>query len=168
MKGFQCATCGEWHDQLPLTFAADAPWSYFGVPEAERDERTILTSDQCVIDGEKFFIRGQLELPIHGSPEPFTWGVWVEVSNADFDRMGEVWETPGRESEPPYNVRLDTLLRIYPDTVGLSAKLITRPVGLRPLVQVASDSHPLAQEQNSGIPMERVRAIAAAVMHGST
>lgn len=168
MPGFQCSSCGEWHDKLPLTFAADAPYSYFAVPSGERDDRTVLTSDQCIIDEERFFIRGQLEIPILGQQQVFTWGVWTEVAEDDFERMGEVWDTVGRESEPAYLVRLDTALPIYPTTVGLPAELITRPVGYRPEVRLSATDHPLVHEQRQGVPLERVRAIAAAVMHGSS
>jgi hypothetical protein len=168
MPGFRCGTCGEWHDELPLTFAADAPYSYFAVPSPERDERTVLTSDQCIIDEEQFFIRGQLEIPFHGQATPFIWGVWVEVSSADFERMGELWETVGRENEPPYNVRVDTALPLYGPTTGLNAELITRPVGMRPSVRLTPTDHPLFKEQRDGVPLERVRAVAAAVMHGSS
>ena len=168
MPGFQCGTCGEWHGELPLTFAADAPYSYFAIPTGERDDRTVLTSDQCIIDAEHFFIRGQLEIPILGHAQVFAWGVWVEVAETDFERMGEVWETVGRESEPPYQARIDTALPIYPTTVGLAAQLVTRPVGHRPAVQLIPTGHPLCAEQLDGVPFERIRSIASAVMHGSS
>ena len=74
MQGYYCATCGEYHADLPLTLAAEAPYAYYQVPEVERDARTYLSSEQCTIDQERFFIRGQLELPIQATDQVFTWG----------------------------------------------------------------------------------------------
>jgi hypothetical protein len=53
-SSFKCHTCGQVHDELPLSFGADAPVHYYGVPEDERQERTLLSSDQCVIDDEHY------------------------------------------------------------------------------------------------------------------
>jgi hypothetical protein len=49
-------------------FEADAPLSYYAIPEAERALRCELGSDDCVIDRAFFFVRGCLEIPVarHG------------------------------------------------------------------------------------------------------
>ena len=72
MKGYICSICRQYHDEVPLSFGADAPYWYDVVAPEERAERTELSSDQCVIDEEHFFIRGCLEIPIIGSNETFT------------------------------------------------------------------------------------------------
>ena len=41
------------------------------IPEAEREARCLLSSDQCVIDGEHFYIVGNLEIPVVGVEEIF-------------------------------------------------------------------------------------------------
>ena len=38
--------------------------------------RCELSSDVCVVDGKYFFVRGCIEIPVHGADEPFVWGVW--------------------------------------------------------------------------------------------
>ena len=170
IKGYHCAVCGEYHDELPLAFGAAAPFAYAALSEEERARRAALSSDQYVIDDEWFFVRGQLELPMIGTDEVFTWGVWVSLSEASFERMGELWEQEGREQELPYLGRLNTRLpeHIYPDTLNLKARVHTRPVGLRPFVELEPTEHPLAVEQRGGVTWDRVRAIAAAVLHGSS
>jgi len=52
-----CAICKVEHSSLPLCFGAEAPWRALA-SEAEFDERVELTKDQCVVDGQHFFIRG--------------------------------------------------------------------------------------------------------------
>ncbi|MGO9249589.1 MAG: DUF2199 domain-containing protein, partial [Solirubrobacteraceae bacterium] len=78
-----CRTCGVEHTDVPLCFGIEAPWRAL-VPESEFDQRVDLTSDQCVVDGQHFFIRGHIEIPIHDYPEPFAFSVWSSLSERSF------------------------------------------------------------------------------------
>jgi len=91
---------GEWHDELPFAYGSDAPDYCRQIPENERDRRALLSSDQCVVDGEFFFVRANIEPPVIDADDNFQWGVWVSSSEDSFDRMNELWEAPGREDEP--------------------------------------------------------------------
>ena len=102
MPGYRCRRCGEHHDGPPLHYGFHAPALWYGIPEGERSQRCLLSGDQCIIDDESFFVLGNLELPVIGSDERFSWDVWVSLSDRNFARACEVWERPGRESEPPY------------------------------------------------------------------
>jgi hypothetical protein len=62
---FKCASCDETHVGMP-TFGADKPASYCAVPEDERQSRCYVDTDVCVIDDEAFFVRGCIEIPVHG------------------------------------------------------------------------------------------------------
>jgi hypothetical protein len=117
--GYRCVTCKQYHEEVPLSFGADAPYWYDVVAPEERNQRTELSSDQCVIDEEHFFIRGCLEIPIVASNEKFVWGVWSSLSKDNFLRATEIWNVPGRESEPPYFGWLSTMVPLYPDTLNL-------------------------------------------------
>ena len=86
MLRFQCKSCGQWREGMP-NFSANAPLFYYGIPEDEREARCQLGTDTCIVDGEHFFVRGCLEIPVHGGPEPFVWGVWVSLSEVNFDRF---------------------------------------------------------------------------------
>ena len=57
------------------------------------------------------------------------------------------------------------LSRLYPATLHLKTHVHTRAVGQRPLIELEATEHPLAVEQRNGITMERVREIAAALLH---
>ena len=165
-RGYHCRSCGRYHDELPLVYGPDAPVYWDAVPEAERARRFEMTSDQAVLDGEHFFIRGRLEIPIIGHDEPFAWLVWTTLSRANFERATDLWHTPGREQEPPYFGWLSTALPYEPDTVNLKTMVHTRPVGIRPYIEVEATDHPLAAEQRTGITWERVQEIAELVLHG--
>jgi len=163
--GFQCTCCGEWHDDLPLAYHALAP--AFWTPEMELDPQSKLGEEQCIIGGEHFFVRGLLRLAVLDALEEFDWGVWVSLSEASFYRMNALWEEEGREDEPPMFGWLASELPIYePTTLSLKTAIHTQPVGLRPLVELARSSHPLAVEQREGITLERVQEFAERLMHG--
>ena len=110
MEGFLCSCCGQYHDDLPQVLGAPAPAAWEAIPASERDERAVLSSDQCVIDNAHFFLLGRLELPILNGPDPFTWLTWVSVSESSFSRASDLWSSEGRESEPPYSARVQSAL----------------------------------------------------------
>lgn len=167
MNGYKCSTCEEFHEGLPFSYGSPAPALWFEIPEDERDDRVLLSSDQCVIDEEHFFILGQLEIPVlDAENDLFSWNVWVSLSEKKFVRMSELWETDGRESEPPYFGWLSTALPCYPEpTLNLKTNVHTRPVGQRPFIELEPGDHPLAIEQARGITMRRVQEIAERVLH---
>ena len=165
MEGYYCATCGEYHPGLPLNYSAEAPYQWFEIPPEEREVRAELTADQCIIDGRHFFMRGELEIPIIDYPKPFVWGVWVSLSEENFWRATDLWEQEGRENEPPCFGWLCTALPGYPDTLGLKTMVHSRPVGIRPFVELEPTDHPLAVEQGDGITMARIREMAETVLH---
>ncbi|HVZ38063.1 MAG TPA: DUF2199 domain-containing protein [Candidatus Kapabacteria bacterium] len=72
-------------------FAASAPLSYYSVPHPERSSRCVLGTDECVIDSEMFFVLGCLEVPVHGEEESFSWGVWVSLSEASFEKWRQAY-----------------------------------------------------------------------------
>lgn len=148
-----------------MTYGAEAPIYWYGIPQEERDSRAQLSSDQCIIDDQHFFLRGRIKIPVIDGAEPFFWGVWVSLSGKNFARVSELWDTPGREAEPPYFGWLSTELSPYPDTVNLKTFVHTQPVGERPLIELEATDHPLAIEQRQGITMERVRQIAELILH---
>nr|WSX52961.1 DUF2199 domain-containing protein [Streptomyces sp. NBC_00974] len=162
--GFTCSCCGDHHAELPMSYSTRAPddWD----PSFENDPDSMLSSDQCVIKGQHFFIGGLVEIPVIGSQDVFSWGVWVSLSKDNFARAVEVWNTQGREAERPYFGWLSTELALYSEgTSNLKTNAHTRPLGRRPSIELEPTDHPLAVEQRTGITLDRVREIAMAVLH---
>ncbi len=157
-----CHCCGKQFNTLPLDFACRAPDRWLALPENERERRGKLDSDLCKID-EDSFVRGCLEVPIIGREEVFIWGVWVSVSRQSFERILELWDAPVIADEPPKFGWLCNNLPHYPATLGLKTRLHLRNGGVRPAIELEPTDHPLAVEQRSGIPLQRVEEIAAAL-----
>jgi hypothetical protein len=157
-----CSCCGRQYDELPLAFAAPAPLHYYAVPEAEREARVLLSDDMCSIDDQAFYVRGCLDIPVIGHDEPFSWGVWVSVSEESMALIFETWEAPDRARHAPRFGWLSATLRTYPEILNLKTMLHLRPPPIRPFIELEPIDHPLAIDQQQGITIERVIEIAEA------
>ncbi|MEV1023146.1 DUF2199 domain-containing protein [Streptomyces sp. NPDC050264] len=146
-----------------MSYSTPAPYvwekSFADAPDC------LLSSDQCVIKAQHYFVAGLIEIPVIGSDEVFSWTVWVSLSQDNFARAADLWNSPEREAEEPYSGWLSTELSLYtPSTINLKTYAHTRPVGQRPFIEWEPTEHPLAVEQRTGIVPERVRDIAEAVL----
>jgi hypothetical protein len=138
------------------------------LPASDRARRGTLSSDQCLIDDDYFFIRGLVEIPVVDGNGPFAWGVWVSLSKDNFERAGTLWHAPQRIEEPAYFGWLCNSLPGYPDTLKLKTLVHSRAVAERPYVELEPTAHPLAVEQRHGITMARVKEIAESVHHSNS
>jgi hypothetical protein len=149
------------------SFGWDYPIQYLEIPKPERARRCSLGSDKCVIDAKWFFVRGCLEIPVHGQEEPFSWGVWASLSESSFEQWARTYEWSKRSHVGPFFGWLCSHIRLYPDTINLKARVHLRDNNLRPYVEFEPTDHPLAVEQREGIPTERVAEIYAFVTHST-
>ena len=163
MTGFNCTYCGEYHDYLPLSYGVPAPiyWS----EEMAKDKKSELEQDICVINEEHFFIKGNVEIPVHDTGEIFAYTVWVSLSHENFERVVKYWNDPKRVDEEPYFGWFSCQLPGYPDTLNLKTLVHTRELGIVPFIELEQTDHPLAIEQREGITMERVKEIAELNLH---
>jgi hypothetical protein len=148
------------------SLGAHAPLSYYDIPESEREQRCDLGSDDCVIDGKHFFVRGCLEIPVVGESEFFTWGVWVSLSETSFTEWVKHFDNPMRSKVGPFFGWLNAWLKPYPETMNLKTHVHLRDNGIRPLIELESTDHPLSIEQREGISVARVAELYALVAHG--
>src|SRR5687768_11472535 len=84
--GFQCGSCGEWHDGLP-DVVFEEPLYVAELPEAERARRVRSEGDYRVLESNgatHFFVRSVLEIPVTDYPPGFGFGVWVSLSEKSF------------------------------------------------------------------------------------
>lgn len=158
-----CACCGQRFDTLPLDYGFKGPDHWFDLSLEERQSRTRKTDDICVIDGQDFFLRGVLDVPVIDLDDSFNWGVWVSLSRKSFDRAMELWDETVPDDEPPLFGWLCNRISVYPDMPPLEADVYLRNNGLRPRVELWPTDHPLAVEQRQGITRQRVEEIASIV-----
>lgn len=153
---FHCSVCGEVHDELP-DIGSDRPDPWWNVAEEERDRRIELTSDTCVIDGEHFFIRGVIQIPVHGRSESFGFGVWVSQKRENFEAYVDA---PESSEIGPFFGWLCTGISYYPeDTRLLKTYAHFRGGGLRPVIELEPTDHPLSIDQREGITLDKALEI---------
>jgi hypothetical protein len=153
-----CACCGqEIGNHLPaLTFEAPVQWQddYAGKPGA------LLDTDFCVINNEAFFIRTVLRIPILDSKESLEWGVWVSLSEENFERYKQVYGTDEELDEEPYFGWFCNEIHIYPKCLGIKTLVHLQGGGQRPVIELDHENpHPLCQEQHNGITLKRAHEI---------
>jgi hypothetical protein len=167
--GYQCEICGLFHAGQYISVACDEPDSYAQLKDNEKKSRAHLGTDDCVIDGGEYYLRGVIELPIIGLDEVFLWGAWTRVWERDYEEFAAHFEATGREKIiGPYKGRLGNRLPGYDlDSRNLKCTIQVQPVGRRPLVVIEEPEHPLAIEQRSGISLTRARQISAIARHNA-
>ncbi len=166
---YRCAECGAIHRGAP-SFAVAEPQLCAAIPEDEREARVRLSSDLCVVDDETFFIRGVLELPIHGAAEPFTLGNWVSQSRESFERYVQTFDQDqsGDRSFGWLVVAMPGYTEREPDGKWptLACDVHWRGVGDRPLIVPHECDHPLYHDCVDGIAWDRAVSLARLLMHG--
>jgi hypothetical protein len=167
---FQCASCGEVHTGL-FDLACHRPDQWqdddeYGPNSFALSSSHFLSEDFCVLHGEHFFVRCLLELPIVGRPgERFAFGVWSTLSEANFRTYIEAFDVGMDDDAGPWFGWLSNRLVGYPDTLNQKCDVFPRAGRLRPVVRLQDEQHPLAQEAEKGITLERLLEIYRAYGH---
>lgn len=166
LKGttYQCTCCGKEYDELPLCFGSEFPHYYFTVPPEEREKRIEKTESLCVIDGEHFFHRGRLTIPINDHEEDLIFNVWTTISRDNFIKRNELWNSANRMKEEPYFGWLQTSVPTYGNTLNIKTIAIENEVGLIPAIVVIEEGHALKTDQENGISFEKALAIAGSIL----
>ena len=166
---WKCGTCEEWHTGpcLDFSYASPAYWTRENDKANQMGSfewlgempHTFLDEDICVIDGEYYFVRGVIHLPIIGTTETFRWGVWGSLSRDNFQKLTAMNDNPKRVELEPMFSWLSSSIEDYPDTLNLKMKAYIQPPYTRPIFELECTDHPLSQEHYHGITPERVKEI---------
>lgn len=161
---FRCAQCGKVHEGSPsIGFRAPDP---FLEQTEEVQVAGSLSEDICWYEddeGMHYFVRGCIEVPIHGVSEPFLWGVWVSLSKQSFDRYVETYNSP--DTSDCYFGWLCNYLPYYEKTYALKTNVRPRSGKTRPLIELEATDHPLAVDLHNGLSVSRAQEIAQQVTH---
>jgi len=141
----------------------EAPWRAF-VPDEEFERRVELTKSLCVVDGEHFFIRGHIDIPIIDHSESLIFSVWSSLSEKSFRHVNERWNAMDRLNDSLYFGWLCSPISVYANALELPLSVQTREVGLVPLFRIRDCNHPLAIDQEGGISKKRWHEIAMKLM----
>jgi hypothetical protein len=159
--GIVCRSCGELHKGL-FDIACDNP-EQWPEPLEIRPNSDVLnsehlvTEDFCILDGEHYFVRCVLELPIVGLPdETFGYGVWSTLSKPNFEKFAGFFDVGCPPGIGPWFGWFSNRLKGYPDTLNLKCDVLPQPNRQRPLIILDEVDHPLVAEQWDGISIDRL------------
>jgi hypothetical protein len=142
------------------------PWTSHRTParNAEVTRGTdILTEDFCISE-RSFFVRTVLPIPLIGSDETFAYGVWSTLSEKNFWKYVETFDSGQQDDLGPWFGWFAHRLKGYPDTANLRCQVHPRSGGQRPRLELEPTDHPLSLESRAGISFERLLDIYA--LHG--
>lgn len=170
-RKWKCPCCGVKHaglfdlacsrpDHWPRGEDARPNWEVLYAKKRFADN--ILTEDFCILDGEHFFVRCLLKLPIVGKPDDcFGYGIWSTLSRANFESYVDTFDDRKQDRLGPWFGWFSNQLKGYPDTLHLKCQVWPQAGRERPLVELEATQHPLAVEQREGINFDRVLEIYA-------
>jgi hypothetical protein len=125
-----------------------------------------LTEDLCILEGEHYFVRCILQLPLVGAPgEHFAFGIWSSLSGKNFEIYTATFDTGEQADLGPWFGWFSNRLRGYPETLRLKCLVHPQAGRQRPRIELQDCDHPLARESREGITYERLLEIYAAYGH---
>jgi len=148
---YTCACCGEVHEELP-DMGFDMPAHATAIPEEEWADRVELDTDSCIVDGEDFFIRTVLLIPIHDSDEHLGFGVWVSQKKESFETYMENFYSA--DIGPFFGWFSNELMFGGQSTLNLKTMAYFQGDGLRPYIELEPTDHPLSVAQSNGISLK--------------
>jgi hypothetical protein len=169
-RSWSCASCGQVHHGI-FDLGCSRPdfWQDSTQPlpnSAAAGATHCLTEDFCILDGEHFFVRCILKLPLLGNPDDyFAFGVWSTLSQKNFTDYRKTFDSGAQEGLGPWFGWLSNRLQGYPDTLNLKCQVHPQARRQRPWLEVQPGEHPLATESREGISYERLLEIYAAYGH---
>lgn len=163
---FTCSVCGGTHAGETRDIRMGLPEPIFRLEGEERERRAWVGEDAAIFrdgDRDRFFVRGLLELPVAGEEGYFGYGAWIEVGEADYGALRELWHDPDGARAEPFRGSLANELAPYAFTEGLAVQLRLRDVRLLPLVELEDGEHELVRAQRQGISPHRAHELVATV-----
>ena len=156
---YVCQCCGQTHEGLPLDVAFAKPGAYFSWKTRRQKSKCELTSDVCVMDRRRFFIRGCLPMPLLDTGSVFVWGLWAEVSPHVFERYQQLSKADGTKEAPSpgaLSVEREPRLR---GMDGLPVMIRFGAADQRPTLLLQPSNHWLCRDQQNGITLHRLHEI---------
>ena len=150
-----CSKCGEAHslEEAELTFLR--PEEVVKLSAEDRARQVAESSDLCIIEGKRFFIRALLPLLVKPQEYPYYIGLWVEVSQANFERVYQLWDSEDQICEPPFSAQIANEIPGMDGSLGLRAELRLTGPATRPKIFLQVSQHQLYFEQTHGIDAHR-------------
>jgi hypothetical protein len=167
--GWQCGTCHQTHSGM-FDLAAFAPDHWNGDEHYEPNsalqlEGNFLSEDFCVLNGEHFFVRCVIEIPVIGMKERFGFGCWGSLSKSNFEMYVAQFDVGIDSDNEVWSSWLCNRFYDYIDEEPTACWMTPKAKRQRPRLTIQNQDNPLAIDQKNGIQPENVLAIYAHYGH---
>ena len=172
-SGFRCTQCGNMHRGV-FDLAPDAPDLWQGGMKRSANAAfldgppgaSLCSDDFCVIEGDRYFIRCVLPVPLIGAGDrTFSFGVWCLVFDDDFERYRSTFDDGNQSHLGPFKARIGNRLKPF-NAMNARCILRLKDGRNRPDVEVTEADHPLQVAQSAGLDFDALMAIYDANGHG--
>lgn len=175
-NGFACS-CGERHVGLfPVNMLTPAVWDGpkdYAPDEEIQLDRTFISSNYCVWQGQNFAMRMRLPLQMRGAaPAAFMYTVWASVERPSLEAYLAAKQQNTLNNETRFQARLINRIAGHHDTSNLMGVAFQQEDGFPPLLLLAGQQpytnrpdHPILVEQRQGIGLDRALELFAAYGH---
>ena len=140
-----------------LDVAFTLPEVVWHLSPEQRRKRALYDTSVCVLDDERFFIRGIAYVPVRGSQRGrFGWGLWIEVSEPCYERYRQML-LMDKDSDPPIEGNIANSIRGYGWLIGQRARLVFHGASIRPSLVLLPARTRLYFEQRDGVDWQEFR-----------
>lgn len=153
----ECECCGEMVPASNMELTFRRPDIIAGLSEEEQNERCKHNDDSCELDGNRFFIRGLIPLPVQESSRAYCLGAWVEISEVDFKKVKQLWKDENQSEEKPISGILANKIPLTEGTKDCITTLQLTGPNTRPEITIVDELCTLYKEQKYSINIHRAR-----------
>ena len=168
---WKCVSCEETHSGI-FDLAAFAPdyWRDEEVyaPNSEIQlEGNFLSEDFCVIDGEHFFVRCVLVLPIKNLDHDFGFGMWASLSKSNFQKYIDGFDAGDFELETFWSSWFSNQIKGLDNVIQQKCWVAPQTGKQRPLVYFMEADHAGYIAQQDGLEPQQLIDIFTANGHST-
>ncbi len=154
MQEVACEICGKPHKIKDLEVSYIKPDVYLTISEEIR-KNSKLSDDLCQINWERYFVRSVLPIPMNDFGYNYHFGIWVEVSEEDFNMIVETWQDENPTPNEILGVLANDIQYFQQPTDGLKGVLKLVDQNKRPQFYLRQYNHELCQDQKNGVSSQK-------------
>ena len=183
MQLITCAQCGTPHEIGHIEPSLRRPDDIIAIPAEVRARVAVESKDACVLYARphsrwwrlflarrpgfgRYFLRVLMPFAVAGRDHPINWGIWVEVSRADYRRTLMLWDSLAQHEQPAFAARLANNIHDYPPTKGLPGLVQLEDPSRVPTFTLGDGEHALVSEQRNGVTEATVLRWLDPILHG--